>query len=38
MLPWFWEQVNSSLKNWLKSLGLGSHLRLKGDKILKLAF
>ena len=38
MLPWFLEQVNFSPKNWVKSPGLGSHPRLKGNQILKVAF
>ena len=38
MLPWFWEQVNFSPKNCVKSPSLGSHQRLKGNLILKVAF
>ena len=38
MLPWFLEQVYFSPKNWLKILFLGSHPRLKGNQILKVAF
>ena len=34
----FFEQVNFSPKNWLKSLSFGSHPSLKGNQILKVAF
>ena len=38
MLPCLWGIVDFSLKNWLKSPGLGSHPRLKGNQILKVPF
>ena len=37
MLPCIWGKANFSPKNWLKSLGLGSHPRLKGNHILNVA-
>ena len=38
MLPYLWEKASFSPKNWLKSPGLGSHPRLKGNQIQKVAF
>ena len=38
ILPYLWGKADFSLKNWLKSPGLGSHPRLKGNQILKVAF
>ena len=38
MLLCLWGKANFSPKNWLKSPGLGSHPRLKGNRILKVAF
>ena len=37
-MPCLWGKANFSPKNWLKSLGLESHPRLKGNRILKVAF
>ena len=37
-VPCLWGKANLSPKNWLKSPGLGSHSRLKGNHILKVAF
>ena len=38
VLPCLWGKVDFSPKNWLNSPGLGSHPRLKGNQILKVAF
>ena len=37
-VPYLWGKANFSPKNWLKSLGLGSHPRLEENQILKVAF
>ena len=36
-MRYLWGKANFSPKYWLKSLALGSHSRLKGNQILKVA-
>ena len=37
MLPCLWGKANFNPKNWVKSPSLGSHPRLKGNQILRVA-